>query len=32
MNPPLFLKEDDVVELGIEGLGTAKQYVKAYAN
>jgi 2-keto-4-pentenoate hydratase/2-oxohepta-3-ene-1,7-dioic acid hydratase in catechol pathway len=32
MNPPLFLKEEDVVELGIEGLGTAKQYVKAYAN
>jgi 2-keto-4-pentenoate hydratase/2-oxohepta-3-ene-1,7-dioic acid hydratase in catechol pathway len=25
------LKEGDVVELGIEGLGTAKQTLKAYA-
>jgi 2-keto-4-pentenoate hydratase/2-oxohepta-3-ene-1,7-dioic acid hydratase in catechol pathway len=25
MKPPLFLKDGDVVELGIEGLGTQKQ-------
>jgi len=29
-NPPVYLKEGDVVELGIEGLGTAKQNVKNY--
>ena len=30
-NPPVYLKEGDVVELGIDGLGTSKQVVKAYA-
>ena len=30
LNPPLYLKPGDVVELGIEGLGTSKQNVKAY--
>lgn len=29
-NPPLYLKPGDVVELGIDGLGTSKQQVKAY--
>ncbi|MBT9188782.1 fumarylacetoacetate hydrolase family protein [Zobellia russellii] len=29
-NPPKYLKEGDVVELGIEGLGSSKQQVKAY--
>lgn len=29
--PPKYLKPGDVVELGIEGLGTSKQHVKAYA-
>ncbi|SEA39116.1 fumarylacetoacetate hydrolase family protein [Pedobacter hartonius] len=29
-NPPVYLKEGDVVELGIEGLGSAKQELKAY--
>jgi 2,4-diketo-3-deoxy-L-fuconate hydrolase len=29
--PPVYLKPGDVVELGIDGLGTAKQVVKAYA-
>jgi 2,4-diketo-3-deoxy-L-fuconate hydrolase len=29
-NPPIYLKEGDVVELGIDGLGTSKQVVKAY--
>ena len=28
--PPKYLKPGDVVELGIEGLGTSKQLVKAY--
>lgn len=28
--PPVYLKPGDVVELGIDGLGTAKQHVKAY--
>ena len=32
MNPQVYLKEGDVVELGIEGLGTAKQNVVAYAH
>ena len=27
-NPPIYLKEGDVVELGIEGLGTQKQTAK----
>jgi len=31
MNPQVYLKEGDVVELGIDGLGTSKQRVKAYA-
>lgn len=30
MKPPLYLKAGDVVELGIEGLGVAKQVAKAY--
>lgn len=29
-DPPRYLKPGDVVELGIEGLGTSKQQVKAY--
>jgi 2,4-diketo-3-deoxy-L-fuconate hydrolase len=29
--PPIYLKPDDVVELGIDGLGAAKQSLKAYA-
>lgn len=29
--PPVYLKPGDVVELGIDGLGTSKQTVKAYA-
>lgn len=29
-NPPRYLKPGDVVELGIEGLGTSKQVAKAY--
>ncbi|CAM3814944.1 fumarylacetoacetate hydrolase family protein [Mucilaginibacter galii] len=29
-NPPVYLKPGDVVELGIDGLGTQKQTVKAY--
>jgi 2,4-diketo-3-deoxy-L-fuconate hydrolase len=28
--PPIYLKEGDVVELGIDGLGTSTQHVKAY--
>ncbi len=32
MNPPVYLKEGDIVELGIDGLGSSKQAVKAYAN
>jgi 2-keto-4-pentenoate hydratase/2-oxohepta-3-ene-1,7-dioic acid hydratase in catechol pathway len=31
MNPQVYLKDGDVIELGIDGLGTAKQNVKAYA-
>jgi 2-keto-4-pentenoate hydratase/2-oxohepta-3-ene-1,7-dioic acid hydratase in catechol pathway len=31
MNPQVYLKPGDVVELGIDGLGTAKQHLKAYA-
>ncbi len=31
MNPQLFLKPGDVMESGIDGLGSAKQKVKAYA-
>ncbi|TPG71858.1 fumarylacetoacetate hydrolase family protein [Hymenobacter nivis] len=29
--PPVYLKPGDVVELGIEGLGTSRQVVKAYS-
>lgn len=29
-NPPVYLKDGDVVELGIDGLGTSKQQVKNY--
>ncbi|MDO5977477.1 fumarylacetoacetate hydrolase family protein [Flavivirga spongiicola] len=29
-NPPKYLKPGDVMELGIEGLGTSKQIAKAY--
>ncbi len=29
-NPPKYLKAGDVMELGIEGLGTSRQEVKAY--
>jgi 2,4-diketo-3-deoxy-L-fuconate hydrolase len=31
MKPPLYLKPGDVVELGIDGLGQARQTLKAYA-
>jgi 2-keto-4-pentenoate hydratase/2-oxohepta-3-ene-1,7-dioic acid hydratase in catechol pathway len=31
MKPPIYLKPGDVIELGIDGLGTAKQRCKAYA-
>jgi 2,4-didehydro-3-deoxy-L-rhamnonate hydrolase len=31
MNPQVYLKEGDEVELGIDGLGTSRQKVKAYA-
>jgi len=30
MKPPVYLKNGDVVELGIDGLGVGKQNVKAY--
>jgi 2,4-diketo-3-deoxy-L-fuconate hydrolase len=30
MNPQVYLKEGDVMELGIDGLGTSRQTVKAY--
>lgn len=30
MNPPVYLKPGDVMELGIEGLGTSKQKAVAY--
>jgi 2,4-didehydro-3-deoxy-L-rhamnonate hydrolase len=29
-NPPVYLKDGDVIELGIDGLGTSKQQVKNY--
>lgn len=32
MNPPLYLKDGDVMELGIEGLGTCRQTVKNLIN
>ena len=31
-NPPKYLKPGDVMELGIEGLGSSKQVCKAYKN
>ena len=31
MNPPVFLKPGDVVELGIDGLGTSRQNVVSYS-
>lgn len=30
-NPPVYLKPGDVVELGIEGLGTSRQQAKAFS-
>ncbi|MFC4220688.1 fumarylacetoacetate hydrolase family protein [Flagellimonas marina] len=30
LNPPRYLKPGDTVELGIDGLGNSKQYVKAF--
>jgi len=30
MKPPVFLQPGDLVELGVDGLGTAKQNVRAY--
>jgi hypothetical protein len=30
MNPQIYLKEGDIVELGIDGLGTPKQNIRAY--
>jgi 2,4-diketo-3-deoxy-L-fuconate hydrolase len=32
MNPQAYLKAGDVIELGIDGLGTAKQVLKAYGS
>ena len=31
MNPQVYLKPGDVVELGIEGLGTSKQKIIAFS-
>jgi 2,4-diketo-3-deoxy-L-fuconate hydrolase len=31
LNPPIFLKDGDVMELGIDGLGESRQLAKAYA-
>jgi 2,4-diketo-3-deoxy-L-fuconate hydrolase len=31
MKPNLYLKPDDIIELGIDGLGTATQKLVAYA-
>ena len=31
MKPPMFLKDGDVVELGVDGLGISKQHVKAWS-
>lgn len=30
MNPPLYLKPGDIMELGIDGLGTSRQEVIAF--
>lgn len=32
MNPPVYLQPGDIVELGIDGLGIARQHVKAYTS
>jgi 2-keto-4-pentenoate hydratase/2-oxohepta-3-ene-1,7-dioic acid hydratase in catechol pathway len=32
LKPPVYLQPGDVVELGIEGLGTARQVVKGYSH
>ncbi|MGY3211132.1 fumarylacetoacetate hydrolase family protein [Mucilaginibacter sp. HD30] len=32
LKPPAYLQPGDVMELGIDGLGTSKQTVKAYSN
>ena len=29
-DPPVYLKDGDVIELGIDGLGTSRQEVKAW--
>jgi 2,4-diketo-3-deoxy-L-fuconate hydrolase len=29
--PPIYLKDGDVMELGIDGLGVSRQVLKAYA-
>lgn len=31
MNPPLYVKDGDVIELGIDGLGTSRQVFTAYS-
>ena len=31
-DPPVYLKDGDEIELGIDGLGTAKQIVKAWSD
>jgi len=31
-DPPVYLKPGDVVELGIDGLGTSRQNVVAFSN
>jgi len=31
LNPPVYLKAGDVVELGIDGLGTQKQQVRNWS-
>ena len=31
LTPPMYLKDGDVIELGIEGLGTSRQVCKAYS-
>lgn len=30
LTPPMYTKEGDVMELGIDGLGTSKQHVIAF--
>jgi 2,4-didehydro-3-deoxy-L-rhamnonate hydrolase len=32
MNPQVYLKPDDEVELGIDGLGQSKQHIKSFSN